>query len=154
MKIPILQIRKNKNGTLYMYKIRDINHDGFLKASKPSEICKLIREEFSIHELADEEVYALFLTNKCNVKAIVRLSHGGADQAYFYSQSLYRQALLCGAAGIVLVHNHPSGDSTPSSADIEMTQSIKEGCVLLGLKLFDHIIIGDQDRSLMQEGYL
>ena len=55
---------------------------------------------------------------------------------------MYREAIAEGAAGIILVHNHPSGDPTPSSADIDMTRRLIEAGDKLAIKVHDHIIIG------------
>lgn len=58
------------------------------------------------------------------------------------SKAIFTRLLLSGARGFVLVHNHPSGDSTPSAIDISNTKKVKEGAELLTIELFDHIIVG------------
>ena len=62
------------------------------------------------------------------------------------------RALELGASALILVHNHPSGDPTPSSADIDMTQQIAKACAVLGITLHDHLIIGkSREVSLRSE---
>lgn len=61
------------------------------------------------------------------------------------------RALLSGAAGIILVHNHPSGSIIPSKADINLTEKVKEICMLMGIDFMDHIIIGDNQFYSFEE---
>lgn len=70
------------------------------------------------------------------------MSEGSIDQAAVHVREVIRRALETGSAAIILVHNHPSGDPTPSRADIEITRSIAEAGKRLGIAVHDHIIIG------------
>ena len=68
---------------------------------------------------------------------------------------MVRRALELGASALILVHNHPSGDPTPSTADIDMTRQIAQACSVLGITLHDHLIIGkSREVSLRSERLL
>jgi DNA repair protein RadC len=68
--------------------------------------------------------------------------HGTVDHAPVYPREVVRRALELSATGVILVHNHPSGDPTPSNADIDMTKRIIDASKPLGIVVYDHIIIG------------
>ncbi|MEX2644106.1 MAG: DNA repair protein RadC [Acetobacterales bacterium] len=89
--------------------------------------------------LIDEEVHAV----------------GTVDHTPLYPREVVRRALEIGASALILVHNHPSGDPTPSSADVEMTRKVKEAAAALGITLHDHVIIGrNRYTSFRSEGLL
>ena len=67
---------------------------------------------------------------------------GTVDHAPVYPREVIRRALELSASALILVHNHPSGDPTPSEADLAMTKEVQKGCRFLGLTLHDHIIVG------------
>ncbi len=70
------------------------------------------------------------------------MSKGLIDQAAVYVREVIRRAIDFGSASLILVHNHPSGDPTPSRADIEITRTIAEAGKRLGITVHDHIIVG------------
>ena len=74
------------------------------------------------------------------------------DHAPVYPREVVKRALELSATAIILVHNHPSGDPTPSGADIHMTQSIIETAKPLGISVHDHIIVGKMGTSTAQHG--
>mgnify|MGYP000245459474 CR=1 FL=1 len=71
------------------------------------------------------------------------MAYGGTSFAVFEIKDVLKEAIKIGAPKIILVHNHPSGDPTPSRADIEITNRIYACCELFQIKLLDHIVIGD-----------
>jgi DNA repair protein RadC len=79
---------------------------------------------------------------------------GGYDRDVIDPSPVFASALLSGCAGLVLYHNHPSGDPNPSAEDLAVTKRIDDGCKLLGLRLADHLIIGTRGRycSLQERG--
>lgn len=97
---------------------------------------------FSFKELGEEHCYILSLNSKCRMLGVFLLSKGSINQSFVGSREIYIRALLCGASGIILIHNHPSKDPTPSSEDVLCTKKIEGAGNLIGIKLFDHIIIG------------
>ncbi|MEM6852597.1 MAG: DNA repair protein RadC [Pseudomonadota bacterium] len=89
-----------------------------------------------------EEFRVFFLDNKNRLIADEVLQRGTINHAPVYPREVVKRALEVGAAAIILAHNHPSGDCTPSKADIAMTQSIVEAAKALGVAVHDHLIIG------------
>lgn len=98
-----------------------------------------------------EHVRALFLDRKNRLIADEELARGTVDHVPVYPRELLRKALELNASALILVHNHPSGDPTPSDADIAMTDRIVTGAEALGLVLHDHLIIG-QSREFSFKG--
>lgn len=92
-----------------------------------------------------ECMYALFLSRSNKTIGITRLSVGGVSQCIVDSKVLFASALLSGASAIILCHNHPSGATSPSRADREVTKKIIEGAKLLDMQLLDHIILTEND---------
>jgi len=80
---------------------------------------------------------------------------GTVDHVPVYPREVVKRALHLNASALILVHNHPSGDPTPSEADIAMTAQVSAAAEALGLTLHDHIIIGKScELSFRAEGYL
>lgn len=89
-----------------------------------------------------EEFRLLFLDRRNRLLAEEVQQRGTIDHTPVYPREVVQRALELGAGAIVLVHNHPSGDVTPSKADIDMTRAINEACRALGIAVHDHLIIG------------
>jgi DNA repair protein RadC len=89
-----------------------------------------------------EEFRILFLDKRNGLIADERQQAGTVDHTPVYPREVVKRALELGATALVLVHNHPSGDPTPSSADISMTKTIVEVAKPLGISVHDHIIVG------------
>lgn len=93
-----------------------------------------------------EEYFSMFCLNtKGQLTGFHDISHGDLNSAPVHPREVFKRALLNNAAGIILVHNHPSGDSTPSNEDIDMTTRLVEAGDLLGIQIVDHIIIGTEN---------
>lgn len=86
---------------------------------------------------------AAFFDTKCHFLGDSLIAAGGADCAHVSVPELFREALKKHAVQLVVLHNHPSGDPKPSEADIALTERIVDGAKLLGLRVLDHIVIGD-----------
>ena len=89
-----------------------------------------------------EEFRLLFLDRKNRLIADEVQNRGTVDHAPVYPREVVRRALDLGASALIMVHNHPSGDPTPSRSDIEMTREVREAAEKLGIALHDHIVIG------------
>lgn len=102
-----------------------------------------------------EHLIALFLDTRHRVICTHTLSVGTANATICSQRELFRAALLSGAVAIILGHNHPSGDPTPSAADISITRDIKRAGDLLDIQLLDHVVIGhNRNTSLKSLGHL
>ena len=92
--------------------------------------------------LPREVFHVLFLDKKNQLIADERMGVGSVDHAPVYPREVIRRALELSASAIVLAHNHPSGDPTPSSADIEMTKQVMAAAKALQIAVHDHMIVG------------
>ena len=102
-----------------------------------------------------EQFRILFLDRKNTVIADEEQARGTVDHVPVYPREVVKRALALNASALILVHNHPSGDPTPSDSDIAMTAQINEACGALGLVLHDHLIIGKStELSFRSAGYL
>ena len=93
--------------------------------------------------LDHEESYVLYLSRKNTIIKRMRLSVGGFTQTTIDNKQILRNAILLGAQGIIIAHNHPTDDPRPSKADVLSTQSLEKSCAALELTLLDHIIISN-----------
>ena len=89
-----------------------------------------------------EQFRVLFLDKKNQLIADEVMGEGTVDHAPVYPREVMRRALEIGASAVILAHNHPSGDPTPSSADIAITKQVAEGGKIMGISVHDHIIVG------------
>lgn len=102
-----------------------------------------------------EHFRVLFLDRKNVLIADEEQARGTVDHVPVYPREVVKRALELNASALILVHNHPSGDPTPSSADLAMTRQIIDAGALLGITLHDHLIIGkSREVSLRSDGYL
>jgi len=89
-----------------------------------------------------EEFHVLFLDRRNQLLAFEQLWTGTVDHAPVYPREVIRRALELGASALILAHNHPSGDPTPSQADIAMTREIQAAAKVMGMSVHDHVIVG------------
>jgi DNA repair protein RadC len=102
-----------------------------------------------------EQFRVLYLDRKNVLIADEEQAKGTVDHVPVYPREVAKRALELNASAIILVHNHPSGDPTPSQSDLDMTQRVNAACEALGLTLHDHLIIGkSRELSFRSEGYL
>ncbi len=102
-----------------------------------------------------EQFRVLYLDRKNVLIADEDQARGTVDHVPVYPREVVKRALELNASALILVHNHPSGDPTPSEADIAMTRQIEDAAQALGLTLHDHLIIGKSaELSFRSEGYL
>ena len=102
-----------------------------------------------------EQFRVLYLDRKNTLIADEEQARGTVDHVPVYPREVAKRALELNASALILVHNHPSGDPTPSQSDIDMTAQIQAACQALGLTLHDHLIIGkSRELSFRSQGYL
>jgi DNA repair protein RadC len=104
--------------------------------------------------LTIERVRVLYLNSKNGLILDEIASEGSIDQSAIYIREVLRRAMDVGAAAVILVHNHPSGDSAPSRQDILMTREIADAGKKLGIAVHDHVIIGKDGFSSMRSAGL
>ena len=124
-----------------------------LNFSDPETIAEYYMEDMRHRE--QEHLLLLLLDNKSHLLGEKQLFTGTVNASIVSPREIYLEALRYHAVGIILLHNHPSGDSTPSEADKRMTRKIKEAGMYLDIPLLDHIVIGDKNYvSFREKGYL
>jgi len=124
----------------------------------PEQIANLLREKNRLREV---EIFQIVLLNVRRRLIDVRdISHGTLDTILVHPREVFKSAIAANAAAVVLVHNHPSGDPTPSEADIKVTRDLIRAGQLLKIEVLDHVILGrkTQERerdyvSLRELGY-
>lgn len=100
-----------------------------------------INQQEDIANDAEENVYCIAMNNKNQIISFSQIAKGGTDLCNFDTKTLFKTILLCNANKFILVHNHPSGDCTPSETDYKTTKRIQDASNLLGLTLLDHIVV-------------
>ena len=124
-----------------------------LKFDEPETIANYYMEDFRHKE--QEHLLLLLLDNKSNLLGEKLLFTGTVNASIVSPREIYLEALRYHAVGIILLHNHPSGDPTPSDADRRVTRKVREAGCLLDIPLLDHIVIGDRRYVSFREiGYL
>ena len=124
-----------------------------LNFSAPETIARYYMED--MRHQNTEVLKLLFLNTRSKLIGESDISTGTVDTALVSPRALFIEALQRGAVSIVLLHNHPSGDPTPSKADVRITRRLKEAGSMIGIALLDHIIIGNNCFiSLREKGFL
>ena len=114
-------------------------------------------KQFLLMKMRDyaKEVFAyLFFDAKNRVIKFEELFIGSLCSAEVYPREVVKQALQHNAHAIIIAHNHPSGDTTPSQSDIEFTHSLRDALAVIDIKVLDHLIIGNDVVSLAEIGKL
>ena len=109
-----------------------------------------------LQEFDRECCMALMLDTKHRLIRREVVSLGSIDHTFMSAREIYRDALLAGAAAIVLAHNHPSGDHQPSNDDELVTRRLAKAGELIGIELLDHLVLGQDDSwtSMARKGHL
>ena len=115
----------------------------------PPEIANYCMED--MRHLEQEQVRVLFFDTKQHLLQDTVLSKGTVNASAISPREIFIEALRCGAVALILVHNHPSGDPTPSRNDELLTRRVLESGQVLGILLLDHIIIGDTTYISLRE---
>ena len=124
-----------------------------LNFSSPETVADYYMEDF--RHLEQEKILLLLLDNKSNLLGEKVIFTGTVNASIVSPREIYLEALKYHAVGIILLHNHPSGDPTPSDADRRMTRKVREAGSFLDIPLLDHIVLGDKNYvSFREKGYL
>ena len=119
------------------------------KITSPKDVYNLLSKDMKEKQV--EEVKVVILNTKNIVKSIVTVSIGAQSKAVVGIKELLKEPLKQMAASIIVVHNHPSGDSKPSRQDIDFTKRIYTGAKMFDIELLDHIIIGNNEYTSIKE---
>lgn len=116
----------------------------------------IFREHFDDEEIDyRESFFALYLNQANKVLGIKKISECGISSTLVDVRIIMQAALLCNASGIIVAHDHPSGNLKPSGCDIKMTAQIKEAAKILSMNLLDHVILtSDSHFSFADDGMM
>ena len=120
-----------------------------IRVSCAEDIAGFFMEE--MRNLKQETFRILLLNAKGDMISAENISVGEVTSTVVQPREVFRPAVRKSAAAVVLLHNHPSGDPTPSNSDLEMTRNVKEVGEMMGIELLDHIIIGDNRYTSFKE---
>jgi len=109
------------------------------------DVARLLGEEMRL--LDYESVRVISVNTKHRVLAIDEITRGTLNESLFHPREAFRGAVSRGAHAVILVHNHPSGNTKPSDADLRVTRNMKDAGVLLQIPLLDHVILGAPDKN-------
>ena len=143
-RINIVSIKMVKESS-FLYQTRTI--------SSPKDAYEMIKDQ--LQDLDREQFIIACLNTKNEPTNISVVAVGTINKAIVHPREVFKTAILSNAANVIAFHNHPSGDTEPSQQDIQLTNRLYEAGELLGIKLLDHLIIGDGTfTSLKEKGYL
>lgn len=119
----------------------------------PEAVAQYYMED--MRHMEQEHMYAMFLDTKQGLIKDILISKGTVNASVVSPREIFVEAFKHRAVGVILTHNHPSGDPTPSKEDCLLTRRVKEAGSLIGVQLLDHVVIGDNSySSFKKEGML
>ncbi len=134
-------------------RIRQLPPEDRYVIKSPEDVADFMMEE--MRHLTQEHFVTLYLNTKNQVIHKQTIFIGSLNASIVHPREVYKEAFRYSAASIVCLHNHPSGEPTPSHEDIEVTKRLTECGRMIGIELLDHVIIGDQKYcSLKEKGYV
>jgi len=120
--------------------------------NRPEEVVELMTPRFA--GASREHFWAIILNTKNRIIKTTEISVGSLNASIVHPRELFKEAVKVSAASVIVTHNHPSGDPTPSGADIQLTRRLAKAGDVLGIELIDHVVIGDTFTSLREEGLM
>ncbi|WP_143415122.1 DNA repair protein RadC [Geobacillus sp. E263] len=134
-------------------RISRLSYNGRYVIRSPEDGAKYVMEDMRF--LSQEHFVAIYLNTKNQVIHRKTIFIGSLNASIVHPREVFKEAIKRSAASIICVHNHPSGDPTPSREDIDVTKRLAECGRIIGIELLDHLIIGDQKFvSLKEKGYM
>ena len=138
-----LQVVKEPHSPLY----------GGMKISESRDVCNLLKIHFEGRP--QEEFVVVFLDAKHRPTGYQVVSVGSLTLSIVHPREVFKAAVCMNAAAVICIHNHPSGDPTPSQEDRALTKRLVESGELLGIRVLDHVVMGDDRHvSFADEGWL
>ena len=139
--INVYNVLLNEDRLPYLVKEKGSNQSKI--ATKPEQIVETVNSIFHAECLAEEKVLLVCLDTKCHINGLFEVSHGTVNLSLMQPREIFLRVLLTGGSGFIIVHNHPSGEPTPSSEDWDVTKKVLSAANIMGVRFLDHIIIGN-----------
>ena len=125
------------------------------KVNNPQLAFDMVESVLKLSTATQEVFGMLTMDTKKSVTGIFEITKGTLNSSLVHTRDVFQRAILQNADSILIFHNHPSGDTKPSQADILVTNTLVSASKIIGIQVVDHIIIGNETyRSLSEEGYL
>lgn len=145
-----VELTKEKQNILIKEEAYNYAYDAL---DSPLKIVTMMNDLFRMNKKAEEYLYMLSFNTKMRVLGVFEISHGTVNSSLVSPREIFIRALLSGATSIALIHNHPSGETTPSYEDLTVFRQIKEAGKLMNVNLVDNIVVGEQSYySFLEEG--
>ena len=112
-------------------------------AESPFDVYEMMKK-LGFTELPEEHMWLLTLNTKNEVVGLHEISHGSVNFTMVDLPSIFKRVLLSNSTRFILVHNHPSGDCTPSGHDYEVTRKVAVACEIMRMELLDHLVISEE----------
>lgn len=146
MRAKVMDLKFNDDKKIEIFQCKSTNVcNDISKLNDAYNVAKVVCELFKLDTLVEEKLVMACADVKLKPIAFFDLGTGTSDSAPVNIKGIFQRALMCGAEFIFLVHNHPSGDITPSEADEQVTNRLVEASKILNIRFADHIIIGRED---------
>jgi len=115
--------------------------------TNPADVFEFLKDRAQVEET--EVFYVITVNAKNKPTSFQEVSRGSVNASIVEPRECFRFAVMAGAVGVLLAHNHPSGDSTPSSEDIAVTRRLVKAGEVLGISVLDHVVIGTQGKGFI-----
>lgn len=116
----------------------------------PADTATFIRSVLT--DNSREHFVAIYLDGAHQVVSYAMIAIGTANSCPVHPREIFQRAVLCGAVALIVAHNHPSGNLTPSKKDLAVTKRLRQGSELLGIRLLDHLILSDLEHHSIMHG--
>ena len=154
MRLTTYKTRLTENKRIVLEKEISVNRPGDGVIRSPEDVAKLAKGYLRLHEESEEYLYMICMNVKNKIVGVFEISHGNVNSSVVGVREVFQKALLANAVSIIVMHNHPSGDCTPSREDVDVTKKLVEAGKIIGISVLDHIIVGDNYSSLKDKGYI
>lgn len=142
MKIYSYNMMLGENNVPYLSKANEYHVDGRRVYRSGYDVVDFIKRKLKLQDYAEEYFYCLCFDNAGHLNGCFEVSHGTVNGSLVSAREVLQKALMLGAVSIILTHNHPSGDPTPSGEDVNTTKRIESASEIIGIQLLDHIVVG------------
>jgi len=131
---------------MYKTKVKPSDRECLRSSHDSHNVLRMFYNELGMIE--QKEIFSVLLIDKGNkVLGFLKVSEGSAVATVVDVQYILRASILSGASQLIICHNHPSGNMKPSQADLDITTKLKQACILLEIKLLDHIILSPEENE-------
>jgi len=141
--------------TIYKQKLLLVKEQEFKykqKICSTLHLVEFVRNVLKVNNEPQEVLYLLSLNSKNQLVSFTELARGSTNACYISQNEIFKNVLLSNSNKFILLHNHPTGDPTPSSNDIKFTKDLLKSCKIMGFDFLDHLVIGDNEyQSIMQD---